>query len=57
MTATRYSETLAFIYQITRHNIPEDSDLKFLMFGGDLFYFLFNEVNSTEQAAHVAVGE
>jgi hypothetical protein len=27
------------------------------MFGGDLFYFLFNEVNSTEQAAHVAVGE
>jgi hypothetical protein len=30
MTATGYSETLAFIYQITRRHIPEDSNLKFL---------------------------
>jgi len=37
MTALHYSETLAFIYQITRRHLPEDSNLKSLTFGGDLF--------------------
>jgi hypothetical protein len=36
MTATGYSETLAFTYKINRRRIPEDVDLKLLTFGGDL---------------------